>query len=252
MRRPLVIGNWKMNGSNAENDSLLRDILLLKSKQHVADMAVCVPAVYLQSVSRLLQEQSDHGDGVIGLGAQDVSVHLSGAYTGETSVAMLKDVDCQYVIVGHSERRQYHHESNLLVAQKALTAIKADLTPIICVGETIEHREAGEALDVVGQQLSAVKAVMGDSIANSVIAYEPVWAIGTGLTATPEQAQDVHCFIRQQLGEVGKSISLLYGGSVKKANSTSLFTQADIDGALVGGASLVADEFVAIAAAAAH
>ncbi|MGH1487175.1 MAG: triose-phosphate isomerase [Cellvibrionaceae bacterium] len=243
MRRLLVVGNWKMNGSSAENTELLASMLTQSGNLgDNVDLAVCAPFVYLSSVAKQLENSR------IAAGGQDVSVHVSGAYTGEISAAMLADMDCRYAIVGHSERRQYHHESNLLVAQKALSAIQGGLTPIICVGESLEQRESNTTLSVIGEQLQAVKSVLGSQgLEKSVIAYEPVWAIGTGLTATPEQAQEVHQFIRQQLGEVADGVSILYGGSVKAANAKELFSQADIDGALVGGASLNADEFINIA-----
>lgn len=239
MRHLLIVGNWKMNGSSLANAELLQAV---KASAVKADTAVCVPFVYLAQVSALLKDSS------ICHGAQDISVHVSGAYTGETAAAMLTDMGCSYVIVGHSERRQYHQESNLLVAQKALAAIQNGLRPIICLGESLSERESDKTLTVIAEQLQAVKNVLGDKgLVQSVIAYEPVWAIGTGLTASPEQAQAVHHFIRQQLGEQADKIHILYGGSVKAANAADLFKQPDIDGALVGGASLVAEEFIGIA-----
>ena len=243
MRRPLVVGNWKMNGSRLDNKALIETLLSLVNDS-AAEMAICAPFVYLDQLSQLLDSSP------VSMGAQDVSVHLDGAYTGEVSASMLIDMQCEYVIVGHSERRQYHHESSLLVAQKTLSALQAGLTPIVCVGETLEQREAGNTLDVIGEQLVAVKNVIGEQLGKVVVAYEPVWAIGTGLTATPEQAQEVHAFIRDQLGAHADNVALLYGGSVKAGNAASLFAQKDIDGALVGGASLVADDFVGIATAA--
>jgi triosephosphate isomerase len=245
MRRLLVVGNWKMNGSRAENTALLKSLIAsAEGGQGLAQMAVCAPFVYISDVKEQLSGSP------IAFGAQDVSVHVAGAYTGEVSVAMLADFGCRYAIVGHSERRQYHHESNLLVAQKALSAIQGGLTPIICVGESLEQRESNNTLSVIAEQLQAIKSVLGtQGLEKSVIAYEPVWAIGTGLTATPEQAQEVHQSIRQQLGDVAEKINILYGGSVKAANAADLFAQPDIDGALVGGASLIADEFINIAKA---
>ena len=245
MRRLLVVGNWKMNGSRAENTALLKSLIALaEGNQGLAQMAVCVPFVYISDVKEQLSGSP------IAFGAQDVSVHVAGAYTGEVSVAMLADFGCRYAIVGHSERRQYHYESNLLVAQKALSTIQGGLTPIICVGESLEQRESNNTLSVIAEQLQAIKSVLGtQALEKSVIAYEPVWAIGTGLTATPEQAQEVHQSIRQQLGDVAEKINILYGGSVKAANAADLFAQPDIDGALVGGASLIADEFINIAKA---
>lgn len=244
MRRTLIVGNWKMNGSRAENNQLLTAISEQLSDVSGVDLAVCAPFVYLPQLSEQLVS------GELVYGAQDLSVHLSGAYTGEVSASMLTDFACHYVIVGHSERRQYHQESDLLVAQKALTAVKSGLTPIVCLGESLAERESGDTLEVIGRQLQAVQAVLSDEgMAKTVVAYEPVWAIGTGLTATPEQAQEVHAFIRQKLGAVADKIALLYGGSVKASNAKALFSQADIDGALVGGASLNANEFIEIAKA---
>ncbi|MGH1438492.1 MAG: triose-phosphate isomerase [Cellvibrionaceae bacterium] len=244
MRRSLIVGNWKMNGSRAKNAELLALISQQASGLVGSELAVCAPFVYLSQLDELLKESK------VSVGAQDMSVHLSGAYTGEVAASMLADFGCDYVIVGHSERRQYHHESDLLVAQKALAAVKNGLTPIICLGESLEQREASDTLGVIGRQLHAVQAVLTDEVlAKAVIAYEPVWAIGTGLTASPEQAQEVHQFIRETLGSAGQHISLLYGGSVKASNAKELFAQADIDGALVGGASLDANEFIQIAKA---
>lgn len=244
MRRSLIVGNWKMNGSREKNAELLALISQQASGLESSELAVCAPFVYLSQLGELLKDTR------VSVGAQDMSVHLSGAYTGEVAASMLADFDCDYVIVGHSERRQYHHESDLLVAQKALTAVKSGLTPIVCLGESLEQRESSETLDVIGRQLHAVQTVLtGESLTKVVIAYEPVWAIGTGLTASPEQAQEVHHFIRETLGSAGQGISLLYGGSVKASNAKELFAQADIDGALVGGASLDANEFIQIAKA---
>ncbi|MFT4844661.1 MAG: triosephosphate isomerase [Marinobacter psychrophilus] len=244
MRRPLVVGNWKMNGSRATSIALVKSIVAQRADVTNAEMALCAPFIYLNDVAELLKDKD------IGLGAQDVSVHLNGAYTGEVAASMLVDCDCKYAIVGHSERRQYHAESNLLVAQKALTAFKSGLTPIICLGESFEERNSDRVETVVGEQLQAVQSVLGlAGLQQSVIAYEPVWAIGTGLTATPEQAQDVHRFIRSRLGEIAQKVNIIYGGSVKSANAGELFAQKDIDGALVGGASLDAKEFIGIAAA---
>ena len=191
----------------------------------------------------------------INCGSQNVSEHADGAFTGEISTAMLTDIGCTLAIVGHSERRQYHHETNQQIAEKAVAALKADLTPIICVGESQQQREAEETLTVIDGQLAAVTKVLNQKeITKTVIAYEPIWAIGTGLTATPDQAQAVHAFIRRQLakeiGNAAEEIRLLYGGSVKPDNAAELFSQEDIDGALVGGASLIADDFIAIVKAA--
>ncbi len=244
MRRPLVVGNWKMNGSRETSIALVKSIVAQSADVTNAEMALCAPFIYLNDVAELLKDKD------IGLGAQDVSVHLNGAYTGEVAASMLVDCDCKYAIVGHSERRQYHAESNLLVAQKALTAFKSGLTPIICLGESLEERNSNRVETVVGEQLQAVQSVLGlAGLQQSVIAYEPVWAIGTGLTATPEQAQDLHRFIRSSLGDIAQKVHIIYGGSVKSANASELFAQKDIDGALVGGASLDAKEFIGIAAA---
>jgi triosephosphate isomerase len=245
MRRKLVVGNWKMNGSRESSINLVQSIVSQYDDATAVDVAICSPFVYLNDVARELEGRR------VALGSQDVSVHLNGAYTGEISASMLVGCGCKYSIVGHSERRQYHGESNLLVAQKALTAFKSNLTPIICVGESLEEREAGLVETVIGEQLKAVQSVLGlNALQQCVIAYEPVWAIGTGLTATPEQAQDVHRFIRSRLGDIAEKVNILYGGSVKSANAGELFAQKDIDGALVGGASLDAKEFIGIVAAA--
>ncbi|MFT6388809.1 MAG: triosephosphate isomerase [Cellvibrionaceae bacterium] len=244
MRSSLIVGNWKMNGSRAENSKLLASIEAQLAEVVDAKLAVCVPFVYIPQISELLQGSN------LSFGAQDLSAHVSGAYTGEVAPSMLNDFGCDYVIVGHSERRQFHQESDLLVAQKALAAFQSKLIPIVCLGESLDQREACETLDVVGRQLQAVQAVLCDeAMSKLVVAYEPVWAIGTGLTATPEQAQEVHGFIRQKLGSAGDKVSLLYGGSVKEGNAKALFSKPDIDGALVGGASLDADEFIQIAKA---
>lgn len=245
MRRPLVVANWKMNGCSASNAERLRSFLVRWQGVHQAEVAICPPAVYLHQVTDYLAQSN------VALGAQDVSAADEGAYTGEISAAMLADVGCRYVIVGHSERREYHAESDELVAKKFVAAQRQQLTPILCVGETLAQREADETLMVIGEQLKAVVDLAGrGAIATAVIAYEPVWAIGTGLTATPEQAQEVHAYIREQLGSMGAGVRILYGGSVKPANAEELFSQADIDGALVGGASLVADDFYGICQAA--
>ena len=249
MRIPLIAGNWKMNGGLASNAELLNGILA-GAKGLAAEMAVCVPAPYLAQVQAALA-----GSGV-NWGAQDVSVHDSGAYTGEVSVAMLRDFGCRYVIVGHSERRSYHGETDALIAQKAVRAMAGGLTPIVCVGETLQEREQGLTDAVVTRQLAPVLAAAGADLARIVIAYEPVWAIGTGKTASPAQAQAVHAFIRGRLADwcsadVAARTTILYGGSVKPQNAAELFGQADIDGGLIGGASLVAGDFLAIVAASA-
>lgn len=237
-----------MNGSLAANKALLSE-LKAGIGQPGCDVAVCVPAPYLaQCQAELAQSQ-------IGWGAQDVSTHASGAYTGEVSVAMLGDFACQYVIVGHSERRSYHGETNETVAQKAVQAQASGLVPIVCVGETLAQREAGDTASVVLAQLGAVlERVAPEQLASIVIAYEPVWAIGTGKTATPEMAQDVHAMLRARLAEVdpqsAAAVRILYGGSMKPDNAAELMAMPDIDGGLIGGASLKSADFLAIIRAA--
>ena len=245
MRRKLVVGNWKMNGSRASNAELL-SALAVKAP-FLCDVAVCAPSPYLADVALSLQS------GGIFWGAQDCSSHEAGAYTGEVSAAMLAEFACRYVIVGHSERRALHGESDQLVADKAKIALAHNLTPIVCVGETLQEREAGQTEAVVKRQLSAVIHTLGHCISQVVVAYEPVWAIGTGKTASPEQAQAVHALLRQQLAAATQKASqmlLLYGGSVKADNAATLFAQTDIDGGLIGGASLKATDFLAIVHAA--
>ncbi len=248
MRRKLVAGNWKMNGSLAANATLLAGIKAGLSRSDCA-VAVCVPAPYLA------QCQAELSDTALALGAQDVSAHDAGAYTGEVSAAMLQDFSCKYVIVGHSERRAYHGESNELVAEKTLRALRAGLIPIVCVGETLAERESGRTDEIVGQQMTAVLSVIdaGD-LANIVIAYEPVWAIGTGKTATPQMAQDVHAGLREKLAQkdvaAAAGVQILYGGSMKPENAAELMAMPDIDGGLIGGAALKAADFLAIIRAA--
>jgi len=246
MRQPLVVGNWKMHGSRASVAQLLGGLVDKVPAQGV-DVAVCPTYVHLAQALELC------GDSAVGVGAQDCSHQQSGAYTGEVAAAMLADLGCQWVILGHSERRQYHAESDPLVAAKLEAALAAGLQPIVCVGETREQREAGEAQAVVGAQLTGALSAAA-KLPNLVVAYEPVWAIGTGLTASPQQAQDMHAFIRDCLGSIQgldpAVTRLLYGGSVKAGNAAELFGQPDIDGALVGGAALDAGEFLAIVGAA--
>jgi triosephosphate isomerase len=246
MKKQLIAGNWKMNGSLAENDALVR-ALVAGLRDVACEIAVCVPAPYLAQVQML------RGNSAVALGAQDVSQHAQGAYTGEVSAAMLQEFGVRYAIVGHSERRQYHGESDALVAEKAKTALAAGITPIVCVGETLAEREAGKTEEVVKRQLAAVIHTNGHCISEVAVAYEPVWAIGTGKTATPEQAQQVHAVLRAQLKAAtahADRIHLLYGGSMNAANAAALLAQPDIDGGLVGGASLKAADFLMIAAAA--
>jgi len=245
-RGRLVVGNWKMNGSRASNSVLLD--ALKASAPFAANVAVCVPAPFLRDVAAVLQGS------VITWGGQDCSSHASGAFTGEISAAMLAEFGCRYVIVGHSERRAMHGESDRLVAEKAARALASGVTPIVCVGETLAEREAGQTETVVARQLGAAIELLGDAIAQTVVAYEPVWAIGTGKTASPAEAEAVHAILRAQLAAVSLpagNISILYGGSVKADNAASLFAQANIDGGLIGGASLNAGQFAAICRAAA-
>lgn len=248
MRRKLIAGNWKMNGSLAANSNLLTGIKA-ELGQLACDVAVCVPAPYLA------QCQSELSGSPVAWGAQDLSVHESGAYTGEVSAAMLLDFRCRYVIVGHSERRSYHAESNELVAQKTASALKAGLTPIVCVGESLTEREAGQTNAVVGQQIDAVlNAIDAAALEKIVVAYEPVWAIGTGKTATPQMAQDVHAMLRSKLSaqnsNAAVNVQILYGGSMKPDNAKELLAMPDIDGGLIGGAALKAADFLSIVRAA--
>jgi triosephosphate isomerase (TIM) len=245
-KHKLIAGNWKMNGTLEANDALVRAVAA-GMKDAACDVAVCVPAPYLAQVQMLR-----HGS-KLELGAQDVSKHAQGAYTGEVSAAMLREFGVRYAIVGHSERRQYHGETDALVADKAKAALAHGITPIVCVGETLAEREAGQTEEVVKRQLAAVIHVNGHCISEIVVAYEPVWAIGTGKTATPEQAQQVHQLLRQQLGAASAQagrVHILYGGSMNAANAASLLAQPDIDGGLIGGASLKAPDFLQIIAAA--
>ncbi|PQA76424.1 triose-phosphate isomerase [Rhodoferax sp. TS-BS-61-7] len=246
MKKKLIAGNWKMNGSTAVNAALVQE-LLAGVGQAACDIAVCVPAPYLAEVGALVKGSA------IAVGAQDVSAYDAGAYTGEVSAGMLRDLGVRYAIVGHSERRQYHGETDAVVANKAQKALAAGITPIVCVGETLQEREAGLTEEVVKRQLAAVIHTNGHCISEIVVAYEPVWAIGTGKTASPEQAQQVHAVLRAQLHaatEHSDRVQILYGGSMNAANAAQLLGQADIDGGLVGGASLKAPDFLSIIAAA--
>lgn len=247
MSRKLIAGNWKMNGSLADNEALVR-AMLAGIGAPAAEVALCAPAPYLAQLQALLAGSP------IAWGAQDVSAHDKGAYTGEVSVGMLRDFGCRYAIVGHSERRQYHGETDEAVAAKTQRALAGGVTPIVCVGETLAEREAGQTEAVVKRQLAAVIHLNGHCISEIVVAYEPVWAIGTGRTATPEQAQQVHAVLRAQLAAATtspKRVHILYGGSMNAANAASLLAQPDIDGGLIGGASLKAADFLQIVAAAA-
>ncbi|HVP32612.1 MAG TPA: triose-phosphate isomerase [Steroidobacteraceae bacterium] len=248
-RRPIVAGNWKMHGSRAENSRLVEELLAAAPAAAAADCVVCPPLVYLQEVGRLLR------DSLFILGAQDVCADGHGAFTGEVSAAMLKDVGCEYVIVGHSERRLLYRESDQLVARKFSAAHARGLVPILCVGEQLADREAGRTREIVARQLDVVLELCGaGTLERAVIAYEPVWAIGTGRNATPEQAQEVHAFIRGRIAardaKIAAGTRILYGGSVKAGNAADLFNMPDVDGGLIGGASLKADEFLTILAAA--
>jgi len=244
-RRKLIVGNWKMNGSRAANAELLAG--LKAAGPWVAEVAVCAPFPYIGEVALSLQGEA------LAWGAQDCSAFESGAYTGEVSATMLAEFGCRYVIVGHSERRAYHAETDQAVADKARAALAHRLTPIVCVGETLAERDAGQTEQVVKRQLSAVIHTLAHCVSQIVVAYEPVWAIGTGQTATPEQAQAVHALLRAQLAaatEHAAGMKILYGGSVKADNAAVLFGQGDIDGGLIGGASLKAADFAAICRAA--
>jgi triosephosphate isomerase len=249
MRRPIVAGNWKMHGSRSETARLIEELLAQAPAAPAAVCVVCPPFVYLHEAGRLLR------DSVFSLGAQDVSADTHGAFTGEVSAAMLKDVGCEYVVVGHSERRLLYRESDQLIARKFSAAQGKGLIPILCVGEQLADREAGRTREVVARQLEVVLELCGaGALEHGVIAYEPVWAIGTGRNATPEQAEEVHAFIRGRVAardaRIAAATRILYGGSVKAGNAAELFAMPDVDGGLIGGASLKADEFLAILAAA--
>lgn len=249
MRRKFIAGNWKMNGSSATNSALLEEIIAAPGVAARCDVAVCVPFPYLAQCRQILKGSE------IALGAQDVSVYACGAYTGEISASMLLDFGCEYVIVGHSERRAYHGESDSTVAGKAAAALAAGITPIVCVGETLGEREAGTTEEVVFRQLDAVlESLSPNDISRIVVAYEPVWAIGTGKTATPEMAQKVHAALRSRIAVQTSSASaktrILYGGSMKPENAADLMAMPDIDGGLIGGAALKAVDFLSILRAA--
>ncbi|TFW00415.1 triose-phosphate isomerase [Oxalobacteraceae bacterium OM1] len=248
MRRKLIAGNWKMNGSLEANRLLLSGI---KSDlgHPGCDVAVCVPAPYLA------QCQTELAGTAIGWGAQDVSAHEAGAFTGEVSASMLRDFGCKYAIVGHSERRAYHGETDAFVARKAARAVDGGMIAIVCVGETLAEREQGETATVVARQIDAVlTALTNEQLARVVVAYEPVWAIGTGKTATPQMAQEVHAMLRARIGAkeagIAERMAILYGGSMKPDNAAELLAMPDIDGGLIGGASLKASDFLGIVRAA--
>jgi len=245
MRRSLVVGNWKMNGSREKSRALLDNILKGLGQDLKSDVGVCPPFVHLSEVALALQ-----GSSVL-LGSQNVADQDEGAFTGEISALMLKEFGCRLAIVGHSERRIIYGESSALVAARYAKAIEHGLIPILCIGETLEERESERTFDVIGEQLDAVLNTAGvASLAKAVIAYEPVWAIGTGRTASTEQAQEVHCWIRSRIArldsDVAENLQVLYGGSVKPDNAAALFSMPDIDGGLIGGASLDANSFLKI------
>lgn len=249
MRRPLVAGNWKMNGTRAEAEALVQAVVAGVAGVRNADVAICPPAILIPLVAERVRGSA------VAVGGQTVSEYASGAYTGEVSGTMLRDYGCRYAIVGHSERRAIYGESDAQVAKKFQAAQKVDLIPMLCVGETLQEREANQTERVVERQLDAVIELAGiASFAKAIIAYEPVWAIGTGKVATPAQAQAVHAFIRGKLArldaKLAATLTILYGGSVKANNARELFQQGDIDGGLIGGASLVAEEFLGICRAA--
>ena len=249
MRKKLVAGNWKMHGEIEKNRDLLSKIVTGTVGMDKATCAICVPYPYLSQAHSLLKDTH------ISWGGQNISQYDKGAYTGEVSAMMLNDFYCQYVIVGHSERRTLYDEDSRMVSLKFKAALDVGLVPILCVGETLEQREAGLTEQVVGEQLDAVIELAGiEALADSVLAYEPIWAIGTGKTATPQQAQDVHDFIRNRIAshnaKIAAKLQILYGGSVKANNAAELFAMSDIDGGLIGGASLLADEFISICIAA--
>jgi triosephosphate isomerase len=245
MRQALIIGNWKMNGNLAENEKLLNAISTSSvSKGNIA-VVVCPPSIYIAQVSQLLSQSK------IKYGAQNVSAYERGAYTGEVSTTMLQGFGCSYVLLGHSERRCLNHESDEQIADKFSAAVQAKITPVLCIGETLTQRQSDETFLVIAEQISTVVEQVGiQAFEHAVIAYEPIWAIGTGETASPEQAQAVHAKVRHQLAEyditIADNIPIIYGGSVNANNADSLFKQKDIDGALVGGASLSADAFINI------
>lgn len=249
MRRKFIAGNWKMNGSSASNSALLEEIIAAPEAAARCDIAVCVPFPYLAQCRQILKGSE------VALGAQDVSAHACGAYTGEIAASMLLEFGCEYVIVGHSERRAYHNESDSTVAGKTAAALAAGITPIVCVGETLDEREAGNTEEVVFRQLDSVLEILSpNDISRIVVAYEPVWAIGTGKTATPEMAQQVHAALRSRIAVQSTSASaktrILYGGSMKPENAADLMAMPDIDGGLIGGAALKAVDFLSILRAA--
>lgn len=253
MRKKIIAGNWKMNGSLQANQALISGIgqawAAANSAKPLCEVVVCAPSVFLGQISALVAGSIDFV--AIKLGSQDISSQTKGAFTGEVSGAMLAEFGVGYAIVGHSERRQYHVETDAVVAAKAAAALASGITPIVCVGESLAEREAGQTVAIVSSQLKAVLDQLGAQAAQIVLAYEPVWAIGTGLTATPEQAQAVHSALRAQLRVANaEHVTILYGGSMNAVNAAELLAQTDIDGGLIGGASLKSDDFVRIISAA--
>jgi len=249
MRKALVAGNWKMNGTQAKAAELCQGIADGMAALGEVDVLVCPPAILISSVADALKGSD------VQMGGQDLDINEGGAFTGQTSAAMLLDAGCKYVIVGHSERRQFYGDTDALVAEKTQVALDAGLIPIVCVGESQAEREGGVTEDIVGAQLKAVLDKVGiAAFSTAVIAYEPVWAIGTGLTASPEQAQDVHAFIRRMLADKDQSVAdqcrVLYGGSMKPGNAVELISKQDIDGGLIGGAALASEDFLGICSAA--
>lgn len=247
MRQPLIIGNWKMHGSRHSVQQLCTELTSGISSHMKASLAVCAPAIFLADVQQQLNGSP------IAWGSQDVSMHPPGAHTGDTAAVMLQEFGCRYAIVGHSERRTAHREDNTTVAKKCAAVLQADITPIICIGETEQQQAAGDTEAVLTEQLNAVIQLNGiAALAQSVIAYEPVWAIGTGKTATPAQAQAVHYFIRSQIAQqdpvIAEQLHIIYGGSMNAKNAADLLAQPDIDGGLIGGASLQSTSFLAIGA----
>lgn len=245
MRTPLVAGNWKMNGSRESVKELITGVVSGAKSLTGVEVAVCPPAIFIADVTAVTAGTN------VAVGSQDACTELKGAFTGETSIEMIKDFGCQYAIIGHSERRTLYGETDEIVAQKFTVVKNAGVTPIFCIGETLDEREQGVTEAVCARQIDAVFAAEGDNaFQGSVIAYEPVWAIGTGKTATPEQAQAVHAFIRQHLAkhnaDIAEKVQILYGGSMNPGNAKELIGQADIDGGLIGGASLKADDFLAV------
>jgi triosephosphate isomerase len=245
MRRPLIAGNWKMNGSKVDAAELLRGIVAGVGGFQKVDVAVCPPFPYLYLAEEMLADSS------VAWGSQDVSQEESGAFTGQVSAAMLRDFGCSYAIVGHSERRQLNGETDVTVARKYAQAAAGGVTPILCVGETLDERESGKTEEVVARHIDAVLELSGvEAYAQGVVAYEPVWAIGTGVTATPAQAQEVHAFLRERIAaksqDIADKLRILYGGSMKPGNAAELISQPDIDGGLIGGAALKAADFLAI------